>query len=589
MDAEIRLSPVVSHYADPLEILAGNDEINQLTDSNPLSNRRPTRLHYCCDYFINLFEDIRKSAFDSICSNISPSQIIGLKLGKTKFNLFDQYLLGRNGEQSFTNLRSLWLDRTISYNENLSRWMQSKINLNNLHSFHFTCLDGDLFAQLHNSSFENLSYLIGNSSRKFRQLSNGIPKHLRTLHMFFDTIDDLNDLIGSNAHQFYSLGVGFQCQIDNLHQFCSLFKNHQWTLLIQFNLNLQGINNIHFETIKYLLSSMFRLNYLTLIFSKQELIHQSDVLNGFQWELFISETLIYLKKFFLKIPLTEQSNDEINFYFNTFQSSWWINEKTWFIEYFPVENVFMTVTYFAPKIIDNSIVDSFFMMKRSELSYLNIREMKLYFDKLNPIYLSIDHYYGRFCNVNRLSLNGHLTGDIFINIRHLINIEKIVHFQISSTITQCYRLAQFIRDMTNLSSLHIQCVHVLHIFDSILSPLVLVRRLDLFGYQTTTRSLLLKRVRFLFPALIHLTIEYHSRRLFRYVLNELVHLEEIHFHLKDYDHVPNHHWIEQYTRLINHSFQSEVFNVNHKERTFVLWINQEKVNNQSIHHKCLIQ
>ncbi|CAF0908333.1 unnamed protein product [Adineta steineri] len=556
MDAEIRLSPVVSHYADPLEILAGNDEINQSTDSNLLSNPRPTRLHYCCDYFINLF---------------------------------DQYLLGRNDEESFTNLRSLWLDRTISYSENLLRWIRSKINLKNLHSFHFTCLDDHLFAQVRNSSFENLSYLFGNSSRRFRQLSNGIPKHLRTLHMFFDSIDDLNDLIGPNAHQFYSLGVGFQCQIQNLHQFCSLFKNHQWTHLIQFNLNLQGIENIHFETIKYLLSSMFQLKYLTLIFSKQESIHQSELLYGFQWELFISETLIHLKKFYLKIPITEQSDNEINFYLNTFQSPWWINEKKWFMEYFPVENTFMTVPYFAPKIIDNSIVDSFFMMKRSELSYSNIREMKLHFDELNPIYLSIDHYYGRFCNVNRLSFNGHLTGNILINIRHLINMDKVEHFQFSSTIEHFHELAQFIQDMTNLSSLHIQCIHVLHIFNLISSPLASVRRLDLYGHQTKTRSLLLKRVRFLFPAVIHLTMEYHSRRLLRYVLNKLVYLEQIHFRLKDHDHVPNHHWIEQYTRLINHSFQSEVFNVNYKERIFVLWINQEKVNNQSIHHKCLIQ
>lgn len=98
---------------------------------------------------------------------------------------------------------------------------------------------------------------------------------------------------------------------------------------------------------------MVRLKYLTLIFSKQISI-SSCLCNGNQWKLFLSLALPKLKRFYLKLPLEEQTEFDIQNSLITFQSSWWFKEKEWFIEYIDEENALMTVPYFAKKIFDHS-------------------------------------------------------------------------------------------------------------------------------------------------------------------------------------------------------------------------------------------
>ncbi len=44
-----------------------------------------------------------------------------------------------------------------------------------------------------------------------------------------------------------------------------------------------------------------------------------------------------------------------------------------------------------------------------------------------------------------------------------------------------------------------------------------------------------------------------------YLLNNLLQLEEVHFHLNHDDHIPNHLWTEENTRLISDSFESDIF------------------------------
>lgn len=44
----------------------------------------------------------------------------------------------------------------------------------------------------------------------------------------------------------------------------------------------------------------------------------------------------------------------------------------------------------------------------------------------------------------------------------------------------------------------------------------------------------------LFPRLTHLSTEYYSRRIVRYLLNNHFHLQMIHFRLNENLHVPNH-------------------------------------------------
>jgi hypothetical protein len=44
-------------------------------------------------------DNIRKEDFDKICSIIKPSQIIRLKIGQTRFYLFEKYFIELNGNE----------------------------------------------------------------------------------------------------------------------------------------------------------------------------------------------------------------------------------------------------------------------------------------------------------------------------------------------------------------------------------------------------------------------------------------------------------------------------------------------------------
>jgi hypothetical protein len=334
------------------------------------------------DYFYLDFssDEIRKKEFDLICLLIHPKQIIGLKFGQNRFNLIEEYL---NRKETFSRLRSFYFEKSILYNEQLSEWIHSKIDYQNLRLFRFDQIDERFF---HRESFDHLSHLVGYSSSLFRRLSNQIPIHLTFLHMFFNSIDDLICLINSNIQQLKSLGIGIKSNSNDINQFSSLFKNYQWKKLIQFNLNLQGtiilisklifvffleLNDVQWRTIKEILSPMSQLRYLTLIFSKQNSMN-SRLFNGNEWSLFLSISLPYLKRFDLKLPFEEESEERIKECLNTFQRSWWLNVKQWYIEYISDENAFATVPYFVNKIFDHSNLHLFDKMINSKIFYSNI-------------------------------------------------------------------------------------------------------------------------------------------------------------------------------------------------------------------------
>jgi len=340
---------------------------------------------------------------------------------------------------------------------------------------------------------------------------------------------------------------------------------------------------------------MSRLKYLTLIFSKQ-ISTNSRLFDGNQWKSFLSTSMINLKRFSLKIFIEDQSEDQITNCLNTFQSSWWLKQKQWFIEYDFEQNALITVPDFSSKIFNNCDSHPFHMLMNPELFYLNITELKLNLIELNHMnefLISTDNDRPCFCHVTRLSLDGHLTKSICKKIRNNINIRIIEHFEILSTSDDLQEFAQLIGDMNNLSSLYIQCLHTLHLFRLIpSSSLFSIRHLLLFGHEVKTIKRIYPDLCYLFPYLTDLKIEYHSRQILCYLLNNLIYLDQISFRLNQHDHVPNNTWIVEHSRLTNHSFESEICNVNYKEKIFVIWINQDKNNDQSYHHKshkCPIQ
>ena len=126
---------------------------------------------------------------------------------------------------------------------------------------------------------------------------------------------------------------------------------------------------------------MSRLKYLKLLFNKDISI-SSRLFNGTVWQLFFSVSLPGLKHFSLKLPMKERSEDEIKKCVGTFQTSWWLNTKEWFIEYHPEENALVTVRDYLPKILDNFDLFSFDMKHLSERFLFKYYRIENEFDRI---------------------------------------------------------------------------------------------------------------------------------------------------------------------------------------------------------------
>ena len=556
-------------------------------------------------------ENIGKNQFDLICLHLNPNRIFGLKIGETRYNLFQRYFINLHRNESLSHLRFLWITETMSFDGEIREWCFLKINFNELLSFRFDRLNNRLFQEPLNCTFTNLSRLVGGSSYQFYHLAKYTPMHLTFLHMFFSSISHARMLIHPNANHLRSLGISIECSLSNIHEYVSLFKDYHWTNLIQFTLNLKSmglkfklketftfqlliildINNVPFEAIKEILSPMTTLKSLTLVFNEQISIH-NDLFDGYQWELFLSVSMINLKKFNLKLPVDEQSGNELNSCLDRFQSLWWLNEKKWCIVYLYELKAFITIEEFFPEIFDNSTSHLFDLMNNSQLFYSHITEMKLNlvaFNQLDKFVLKVDNDRPCFSHIKRLTLNGYISMDVLNKLRNNIDTKSIEYFQLLSKSDTLPGFAQLIMDMRSLSSLQIRCKDVIQLFSLIHSPLVSIRRLVLIDDEGKPSKRLYFQLCHLFPRLTHLTIKYHSRKVVGYLLHKLIYLEEICFNVRKIDDIPDHRWITQYTRLTNNSFESMIFDIHDYKRLFVLWINQEKNIEQSSHFKCPIQ
>ncbi|CAF1191369.1 unnamed protein product [Rotaria sp. Silwood1] len=184
--------------------------------------------------------DISKNEMDLICSFLRPEQIIGLKFGKTNFDLVNRFLSSFSNQQSFTRLRSLWIDHTIIVDQLFMSRLALVINYNNLISIRFDRIHISKHYTVSKYSFDALSHLVTTSSNQFRQLSKEVPTHLTYLHMYFNSPNDMDEFIRPNMYQLKSLGVEIQCNLNDFNQFMLLFSNYQWSQLIEFNLNFNG-------------------------------------------------------------------------------------------------------------------------------------------------------------------------------------------------------------------------------------------------------------------------------------------------------------------------------------------------------------
>ncbi|CAF1210652.1 unnamed protein product [Rotaria sordida] len=436
------------------------------------------------NYFLDLSSsNISKNEIDLVCLLLRSEQIVGLKFGKTNFDLVKRFLSNFSNKQSFTRLRSLWIDDTIIVDQLFLSKLASIINYNKLISIRFDRIHLNNIILLSRYSFDSLLHLVVSSSNEFRQLSKEIPTHLIYLHMYFDSTNDMDQFIRPNMHQLKSLGVGIQCDINNIDQFMLFFSDYQLTQLIQFNLNFNVEINVQFDILEAILLTMRRLKYLTIILNKA-LPTNSDVLNGIQWKSFLSTSLIFLKIFNFKFSIEQQTSEyEIYSILNTFQSKWWLKDKQWFVEYDIHQNALITIPYFASKTFDNHHSYSFDLMQNPKIFYSNINSLNIdlvKYNELEQILMSQSVNRPCFNHVTQLSLNGYLTTDICDTIRNNIDLSIIKHFEFSSTIGTNQAFIQLIDKMINLSSIHIQYLHSLDLFNQLLLPYFSIRHLILF-------------------------------------------------------------------------------------------------------------
>ncbi|CAF4349786.1 unnamed protein product [Rotaria sp. Silwood2] len=342
---------------------------------------------------------------------------------------------------------------------------------------------------------------------------------------------------------------------------------------------------------------MSRLKYLTLILTKP-LITDNNILSGIQWKRFLRTSLIFLKTFNFKFSIEQTSEQDIYYLLNTFKSRWWLKEKRWFVEYDAHQNALITVPYFASKTFDNRYSYSFNFIQNPEIYYSNINYLNIDLHKYNEFeQILVSQSVNRPCfrHVTRLSLNGYFTTYFCDAIRNNVDLTIIKHFEFSSTARTTEAFIQLIENMTNLSSIGIQYFHSLDLFNLVLSPNLSIRHLVLFDYEPETRKQLFYHICRLFPRLTHLTTDYHSRRELCYLLNELVHLEQLTLRLAQDQYVPTYGWIKQHSRLQMNPFELRIFNMAHKERKLVLWINTNNnivLSRHDQHHRvknCSIQ
>ncbi|CAF3014123.1 unnamed protein product, partial [Rotaria sp. Silwood2] len=327
--------------------------------------------------------------------------------------------------------------------------------------------------------------------------------------------------------------------------------------------------DLQFDMLKEMLSTMHRLKYLTLILTKS-LTTDNNILSGIQWKSFLRTLLIFLKRFNFKFSIQTTSEQDIYYLLNTFKSKWWITEKRCFVEYDTHENTLIILPYFASKTLDNRHLYSFDLIQNSKIFYSNIN------------YLSIDlHKYNKIEQI-LVSQPGYLTRDVCDAIRNNVDLNMIQHFEFSSTVSTTEAFIELIENMTNLSSIHIQYFHSLVLFNQVSSPIFSIRHLVLFDYEPTARKRLFYRLCRIFPRLTHLTTHYHSRRRLCYLLNELVHLEQLILRLAQDQYAPNYSWIKQHSRLRMNPFKMRVFNIAYRERKRVLLIN---TNNNMKHQR----
>ncbi|CAF3282189.1 unnamed protein product, partial [Rotaria sp. Silwood2] len=306
------------------------------------------------------FKSILRSNFDLICQYISPDQVKILILSDEKDTSGQSELfLSHFQINQFINLQTLILIQIEKKSLEIIN-----LHLNKLHYLRSLFLNSEITIPL-SLPLVNLRYL---------KLSQYSLDQLKNICFTTPQLKTLNVTVIHRTSKFE-----FQCQLDYL------------TRLV---LQIVGFH-VSMDEIEKFLNNFSHLKHLEL-----HTKCYADVVNGHRWKI-VAKDLITLK-FIFNIEV-----DSIEEILDTFRTSFWLNDKQWFVAY--DNNHLFTIPCSMYK-----HVNEFFQPPK----YTNILENTIFYD-----------------HVRKLTLNFHLikTSHRFINITTLEIGYKYISVEILST------------------------------------------------------------------------------------------------------------------------------------------------------------
>ncbi|CAF4056139.1 unnamed protein product [Rotaria sordida] len=362
------------------------------------------------------FKSISRYNFDHICRNIRPEQVISLILCDSddtsgQSELFFSYFQ----IQQFIRLQSLTLIE-IEF-KSLEFIFYNLSKLNQLRSFSFDASTirhtyGPMDLNFENKLQQINSMLIHTYAQilpqlKFLNLNGGWIlesiqlSNLQHLKLGSCSIDKL-ETITHLAPQLKSLDI---CINFGEMNFQSIILPSQLTRL---NLKIDFFP-VSMDYMEYFLSNCFYLKYLEL-----HLTGFTDLANGQRWQTLTNSLVTFNFKFDTHIcfKLIEQILD-------SFRTSFWLEEKQWFIAYY--NDYLFSIPYFAPEQVDSSYQSMIYSTASDNTIFYNhVNEFTIRKDK-------IDKYY--FTNINVLKLKYSISLKYLLRI---VDLNQVKHLSILS-------------------------------------------------------------------------------------------------------------------------------------------------------------
>ncbi|CAF0839344.1 unnamed protein product [Adineta steineri] len=384
--------------------LSAVDIFNAFTNINSYFNSILSNYN---QYNIN-FQSCLKTHFDLICGHIQPNQILSLTLSNSndtpgQFELF----IAKFNIKSLTCLHSLTLieiDPTclipliISLNE-IQNQITSFSIINCFDSYNLNSTELAImqlfFRQLEKLVISNARYMTRNND----QLGN-----LRHLSIQQCNMNDLEHIFHLTP-SLYSLELTI-CR-----------ESGFWIPVDDIPLKLKRIVlNTHIQMsmidIKEFLSKTSQLKYFELQTNIRDLIF-----NGDEWISLVENLITFDFKFRISKAIIHP-----NAFINSFRTTFWIEEKRWFIAYDEEQSLVYTVPRFVEKCAEYHIYSSFEPPSHTTIDI----NTPFFYDNINELTInqclcrSLPFY--RFTNITRLSFSGEIPFDQLHSIVDLSNV-----------------------------------------------------------------------------------------------------------------------------------------------------------------------